>query len=356
MNHPDLESRLKELRRAQAEPIPSIVDAKMNEAFRMLPKLDRTRRRRRIYALGAVSASVMLGAAMLVSVFVSPAMASKLREIPIIENLFELTNNMGLKTADEAGLTTDINQSVTKNGVTVSISKLVYTGSNISFILHQQAEDQNHKRNFSVGALVNGQPGPFSFSTQGMRNGGQAGVGAAAIIKLSHAEIDSRTGLPYRFPDQFELTLKIGLEGMGWENYEFKIDVARNDKLSTILEFDQTVEAGNLRYTVERLELTPLMTKLVVNVEQYGEMVERLKENEVLDFVLFDQDGRPLEPNGWHGRRIMNTGATKLDIDFDPFVEKPDNVIVKPRIWSYERRQPAQERYIEGAEIELPVK
>jgi len=263
----DIEKKLSHCRVTSTDEIPEIVRKGMEDAFRELPNLQVKRKHKWKYVWGAAAAAFVLFLGLLTSAFVSPVMAKSLKEVPFFEDIFKLTHHMGLQTAEEQGMLDEPNLSVTHAGVTLRIPKLVYTGSNIYFVLEQDTEDHRFtNRGYSVSGKVNGKIVDMTVSQGNMKNWGRTNSPAAAIVTISHADYSSKDGTPYRFPDEFTLNLEISLVGMDQEKFVFDIPVKKNESETKIITSDAPPkEWREFKISLGKIEVTPVMIRLTMH-------------------------------------------------------------------------------------------
>ncbi|MFM9279912.1 DUF4179 domain-containing protein [Paenibacillus jiagnxiensis] len=129
----DIEKKLNHCRVVGTDEIPEIVRKGMEDAFRELPNLQVIRKHKWKYVQGAAAAAFVLFLGLLTSAFVSSVMAKRLKELPLFEDVFKLTQHMGLQTAEEQGMMDEPNLSVTHNGVTLRIPKLIPAPTSILY-------------------------------------------------------------------------------------------------------------------------------------------------------------------------------------------------------------------------------
>lgn len=155
MNQQQFESRLAGLREEPLTELPELVQARMNDTYRVIggmegtdpkvpetAKTSRSRRKRSWLTRVMISAaSVAAGLVLIISLgFVSPAMADTLKQLPFLESVFKVAGDAGLKKANETGVTADIQQSVTHDGLTFSVSEQMYDGSRLSLVLTRKQD------------------------------------------------------------------------------------------------------------------------------------------------------------------------------------------------------------------------
>lgn len=169
--------------------------------------------------------TVMILTVILVSGFISPAMASVLKELPYFGSIFQnnvssYTKDIGLNKASEQGMTAQIGQSASDKGVTLEIQELIYDGDRLSIGYLQQSENRFTVLESPIDDIefkINGKPYNDSISGNGphpldTRNG----------IGLIHLEPHKQ-----KLPDEFELTIEVGTVGGIKGNWDFSIPVKK---------------------------------------------------------------------------------------------------------------------------------
>ncbi|MGG3280978.1 DUF4179 domain-containing protein [Paenibacillus solani] len=169
--------------------------------------------------------TVMILAVIIVSGFVSPAMASVLKELPYFGSIFQndvstYVKDIGLNKASEQGMSAQIGQSASDKGITLEIQELIYDGDRLSIGYLQHSE--NHFTVFEspmddIEFTIDDKPYNDSISGNGpqpldSRNG----------IGLIHLE-----PLKQKLPDEFVLTIEVGTVGGIKGNWDFSIPVKK---------------------------------------------------------------------------------------------------------------------------------
>ncbi|CAH1191408.1 DUF4179 domain-containing protein [Paenibacillus sp. JJ-223] len=347
----DIDRKLREIGKEPLPEVPEIVRRRQDEVYASLADLPMhgrggqtagLRKTRRIALVAASAAAIALvggiGGAM-----VSPAMADSLKNIPLIGSIFKLADDLGLRTADETGLAAHPDASVTHEGVTLRIPQLVYDGTRLSLAVTREGEglvggimDSESTGNgmpaiFPKGAihsfdvLIDGQP---VHRTTGKREIGLSGKPTSdpnsALYELTAYSLTGEPG-PI-LPDSFVLTAKIGLEGIE-EPFVFELPVRKNtDQLAAA--FNEAREwKGNI-VTLERIEFTPITTKVGFNITSNDKEARLLRQH--LNFELWDDRGRMLGLVGGFG--FFDNDEQKQMINkllFDRFVDAPKSVTLK---------------------------
>lgn len=105
-------------------------NSKQPESFRTHKKM-----RQRVMMMTASAAMIL--SLLFITSLISPTMAATIKEVPLLSSIFKLTGDLGLKAADEKGLSTKLHTSVTKDGFTLSVSEVVYDGTRVSIAIER---------------------------------------------------------------------------------------------------------------------------------------------------------------------------------------------------------------------------
>lgn len=311
---------------------------------------------------------------------ISPVMASTLKNMPIVGGVFKFAEDLGLKFAEDNGLTDEVNLSQTHEGITLNIPQVIYDGVRLSVAV------QREKDNYSKGifdfeivgkgkdmkiirpkgainkfhALINGEPTPkndYKLSLTGKPTHDPD----IALIQLTEFSQDSKKLLP----DQFNLTIIVEIEGAETP-FTFEIPVKkRTEKLTYSLAEIKQYEGYKL--SVKEVELTPITTIMKLNLllEHLNEK-DRLKGNNLLYELWDDKGSRIQDISGGIG--IMGEqGIIKQELLFDRFEEIPQEIILKPFLPEYvdeskktglykvDANGEIVKNYIKELEIRIPI-
>lgn len=357
MNDFQLKNKLLELRAEEPEIIPEIVELKLMEAFAELEPIKKTASNKRKVTLVAAAAAILF-VCLFSSAFVSTTIAQTLKGIPIMDRLFKLTGNVGLETADQRGLLSKTSYSITHNEFTLSIKKVIYTGSNVSFVLNMKNnEGGSVPVKYEAFVKIDGKDFPMILSGGHTQIDESNPSEGAAVISVSHSEVDSGTGEMYSFPETFQLGFTLLLDGMEEMPFQFEIPVEKTAEVYKVTPPHAEKTWNRVKLTVKSLEFTPIMTQLVVNIENSDE-IEKLTEGRYFDYVIEDQSGNIVEKSGGlAGTLIRGTEVFSMNAEFRPFDDVPQSVIVKPYISIYKQEDDTMTRmYIPELEMLIEIK
>ncbi|MGM0883806.1 MAG: DUF4179 domain-containing protein [Bacillota bacterium] len=319
MDRVNLEMEIKKLIGNYPTELPDMVRDRIDKTLASLPTIPSKRTKglaRKMTLASAVAA--ILGVSLLGCGFVSPAMAQTLRQIPLIESVFKIAGDLGLQTAEEKNLTTPINQSITLNGVTVSISEVFYDGSRLTIGLLQHSPD-GIKEILEVEPVINGKSEHFAGSSTDMSNITDNKT-VATLVQFLPGE---------KLPDSFDLQLLVFLKGMENNRFEFNFPVRKTSSGSRIVNPIVTKAYGDTTITVQKIQMTPSTTQLVMDIK-----LPAWKETVAPRYALFDDRGIMLQTLHENGRseKIDNMMNLTTKTQFAPFQTIPKFVIIKPYV------------------------
>lgn len=333
----------------------------------------------------AASTAAALGAGVIGTGFVSPAMAATMSKIPVIGSIFTGVNDAGLQTAVERGIVSSPNLSVTHDGVTLTVADLLYDGTRLSFVLERQGVDLETAASPYIAAeeagpnpndwikerivpeheqkkgyierpevLVNGQPLKFD----------QGGMGD----RKQNAYLAEMTGLK-NVPDAFELTIRTKVTRVD-EPFEFTVPVNVKDKSVTVKPdaAAATASSQGFSYTVDQLVITPVSTRLVLDStgpvpaskEQSGDY-----QASMVYYELVDDQGNVIDPNRYEYYHSNPKTEYHVDELYGAFTSTPKSITIKPYTLTYNTKDWSvvgggngslgERTYLKDLELTIPV-
>ncbi|MBE9917595.1 DUF4179 domain-containing protein [Paenibacillus donghaensis] len=359
---------LLQLKEEPAQELPESVRMRLDETYFMLedmPMAEPDKRKKRswvrrsILIVSGAAAAFML---LIGSGFVSPVMAQALKQIPFLESVFKLAGDRGLQKASDEGMTVKMDQSVTHNAVTVTLSELIYDGSRLNLVLtrdklpeeNSSGEGSEWIKRSTLGLnnidfYVNG-----SWVNTGMsvRPGGSSAPHSIIVTALDSPGL--------HIPDEFELKLLVKLEDQP-KPFEFKLPVKKAEN-STIITPDEFKVLDHIQMGIVKLEITPVTTQLEVEIK--GDQGQSLSEIEKLvpdqykvggsmnfDFDIADDKGNLQNTVGGNGSG--ETDHFRYVYSYEPFAEIPEFVTIKPYVLT---PKTGEKKYIPELEFKIQVK
>ncbi|GED56885.1 DUF4179 domain-containing protein [Brevibacillus formosus] len=350
----------------------------------------------------ATFSAATVGVFVIGSSFFSPVMAESLKKIGVVNSIFKLAGDMGLRTADEKGLATKVNQSDTHDGITLSIPEVINDGTRFAMAVYRDApnmtsylngmkvnedgtatsESESAKGTIQqVELLFNGKPLHATNDTLARRIKPVIAPGAdknSAILMFSDL---SNNGLgDSALPNDFDITIRLTLSKVK-EPFNIKIPVKKNTKDNIVLSTAMTKEFEHLRITLEKAELTPITTRLAIAVDGTSEDIPKKYRADKglvnktnlqskfpgLDYDLIDDQGNPVGKVSGFGHDEIREGYAYYDLTYEPFKEIPKSITLKPYIYVlkdkskssgeflYDNNGQPVKAYIKELEMTIPI-
>ncbi|UZM99453.1 DUF4179 domain-containing protein [Lysinibacillus sp. MHQ-1] len=174
--------------------------------------------------LGVTASVAMIFSLIIVTGLISPTMAAAMKEVPLLSSVFKFTRDLGLHAADEKGLSTKLNTSVTHEGFTLNVTEVVYDGTRVAIgIEGHHKEGENSKESLS-DQMSNIE---FSLNGEPLNHTNYSGVymqpskdNNSAVLEFADLENQDRSP----FQKKFNLTLSTTITGIS-EPFKMNIPV-----------------------------------------------------------------------------------------------------------------------------------
>lgn len=240
-------------------------------------------------------------------------------------SVFAVSDSTVLKALVQKGLAAAPNQAVTQEGVTLTLTDLIYDSNELVAGIRQEGGTADKNGSFidrtrTVDVLVNGKK--LLFDTSIIPNSEDKDT---ALIWLT------KGAMKQQIPDKFDLTLKAYANGVK-EPFIFKVQV---NKLRTLLSLKPGVSKKNSKfsYTVTSLEMTPLTMSLQVSFKGEVPAAAKSKVNpERMLYDLVDEKGNVISPWGKPFEKVKTSGTEEQSYGAFPAV--PKSISVKPFTYS----------------------
>ncbi|NDI34446.1 DUF4179 domain-containing protein [Chengkuizengella sediminis] len=322
-NNVDLE--IKQILKKNETEIPAIVQSRIDQTLTKLPgKKKRNNFLKRFLITSSVTAATF---ALLIAISVStPSITNALKQIPVIKYVFNIFENDGLKRAEEMGLISNINESVTDENITVSIIEVFNDGIDISvgYAIHSSKKFNSPHIFPDIEIKMDGKTAsPVSFTSTGGLIDDYTYVN---VLTINTAQPPS---------EQFQLNLTFEKIGETKGDWEFSFPVTKEmSETKTILPMI-TKTYGDTTIIIEEVNFTLTATKIKAQILQPKELYETYDEFEVID----DQ-GQSLRTQS-SGVSFGNAeNLVRWEAEYEAVQEVPSFITV---------------RFKEGLEIIIPV-
>lgn len=339
----------------EAQQLPDTIRTRLDRTYEILENTPPARKRRRLpAALIAAVASVLL---IIGSGYISPVMAEALKNIPIIGSIFLNSGDEGLKTASRQGMTMDIDQSVTLNKTTLSISELMYDGGRISMVLSLESKDSKSK---TFGSWwdkrgKNNEANTIRFYADGEEL--NFGYGMSRVMGEEKNSV-ILTFSPQGLPDAFDLGVVVWhIEEQEPFTFNIPVKISAADRVS--IKSEEPKIHDNIHMNIDSLTITPATMQLIVSIS--GKPGQDLKEFEQsvpdkykiggflnMDYEVVNEKGDLAQSLGGSG--YGSDGVLRNTYMYEPFPTKPKSITIKPYV-----QNSGDKMYIPELEFHMPV-
>ena len=233
-------------------------------------------KRRNPFIMTAISVAAT-GALILGSGFISPKVANVLADVPLIGFIYDIEKHdegLSIALSDENKVV--LNETVTSNGVPITIEEIVYEGHRINVIFSMPTYEDV----YPLTILVNGE----------IMNTGES------LRTLDEGEVYRglwEINATEELPDTFDLTIKVHQIGETKGEWIFSTPITKVDNNSVLLQAGQTGRIDGLSYMVESVEMSTTSTKVVVAFDKSEYLL--FSEGQMLSATITDQTGTPLQ-------------------------------------------------------------
>lgn len=322
------------------------------------------RRRARKITIAFAAAAAAIGC-VIGSGFLSPAMASALNGLPLIGGLFGEAGDAGLKTAAEQGLIRNVNQSVTHDGVTFTISDMMYDGTRISMVLTRETSDgknppltkwNDKSTDEMIASLHRGETPSDVIEVRA--NGVKLDVTrhlASDILRHNSSILTIQpdanvTGTSsFNLPDSFDLEVKLQDALIGRE-FKLTFPVEKTTSRYIVLDSSERKSYGDFDMSINKLEMTEATMQM--EVLQYGKTGQKLQG--IGDGIYYDiqnEQGETAVLLGGSSTEGAAEGSQLSVLLYEPFKDVPQTIVVKP----YFMEKTSEKTYVKELEFTLSV-
>ncbi|WP_077212249.1 DUF4179 domain-containing protein [Bacillus dakarensis] len=277
-----------------------------------------TRKRKMVYALCSVAA---LFAIVICSSYYSPAVASSLSRIPIIGSVFGNSDLISLQKAQKSGLTSQIGETQTVNGISVTLDEILYDQNNITIGLFIESDKELDQFYFGAG---------MDFTINGKTPAGSTGTYGEEILSANTRTAIQEINVTEELPEEFQLGLT--LHGEKGETWHFSTPVEKISEIHKIpVQHSQDVDGVHITVT----EMSISETGLGIAYESYEEETDfEISRGGNIEFLVVDQDGNEItgRSGGVAGERVKDIIVYKSNKQFDPIDDHVTELTITPYV------------------------
>lgn len=263
------------------------------------------------------SAIVVFGI-LFVSSFYSPTLASNLSQLPIIGSIFGNSDLIGLRQAHEKGLTSEIGETQTVDGISVTLDEILYDQNDITIGLYIESENKLDDFYFGAG---------MDFTIDGKLPTASTGSYGEEILSDTTRTAIQEINITEEMPEEFELGLT--LHGQNGEKFYFSTPVKKIESDKVLVNHSQTVDG-----------LTLIVPEISISESGIGIAYESLEEETDfdlsrggnIDFFVVDQDGNEItgHSGGASGELVKDKIFFKSIKQFDPLDSDVSELTITP--------------------------
>lgn len=269
-----------------------------------------------MYGLCSLVATIVI---LIGSSYFSPSLASSLSQIPIIGSVFSNSDSIGLQKAQKQALTSQIGETQTIDGISVTLDEILYDQNNITIGLVIESEEELEEFYFGAGMdfKINGK---YPTSTSGS-------YGETVTSETTRTAIQT-INVTEELPDKFDLDLM--LYGKVGETWHFSAPIQKiTDITKVAVNHSQVVDGVELKVP----ELSISETGISINYTSFENETDfELSRGGNIEFLVVDQDGNEVTSysGGATGERVKDKIVFKSNKHFDPIDSTVTELTITP--------------------------
>ncbi|ASA24145.1 DUF4179 domain-containing protein [Paenibacillus donghaensis] len=378
----ELEQRLNKIKLLPAEELPAMIRERQEKTYALLldeqyhPEKPQARKFRLLKrsAAGAAAAVTLLGVALLASGLASPVMAKTLERIPLVGSIFELAGDLGLKAANQQGLTAPVTGSDIRQESGIRATEVIYDGTRLVVGLKREGGDFSG----SFHGLRLNADGTPKLNAAGESVFNEAGAtGSLNDLKILidghplNPEEDAPDAFKYSIspilvtgpdeqslimqfseqtyagggqllPDAFTLTLQMEISGLEGETFTLDLPVHKDTSHNIVLLPKVSRMHDNITATVEKLTLAPTTTQIrISDIAEQNISKQYLEDTGTLalDHEVYDDQGNLLRivngGGGWSETDQDQRYTLRSDVNLEPLEDSVKSITVRTYIYKY---------------------
>ncbi|GAV10249.1 DUF4179 domain-containing protein [Paenibacillus sp. NAIST15-1] len=327
--------------------IPELVRSRLEQTLQLLetesmPMQHRTHSRHRKSWFVAAAVVLAIGGT-LASGFISPAMAETLRKVPFIGQIFEALGDNALKDANRKGLSLPVNLSATDQGITLTITEVLYDGVEIKLGIQESSMSKlpiildRSNRYEIVKSRTQEDPAHaldiWSHAWSNVRSETSTqNIGILSFESMLGTEPDRDAKISKEFPLPITIKKVGDVEG----NWKFEIPVKWNASLTKKIPINKTNKApdGIGSITLQSVVTSPLGTEIRFKTAEAYPSTSSSWSGFNSDYMVVDENGYIISSAGGSGGpgNQMQTNIAEMihTKKYDPIPERSKTLIFKP--------------------------
>ncbi|WP_240378158.1 DUF4179 domain-containing protein [Bacillus piscicola] len=271
-----------------------------------------------VYAISSIAAAfiILLGIS-----YQSPALAHSLSKLPVIGSVFGDSDLIGLKQAQEKGLTSQIGETKTINGISVTLDEVLYDQNNITIGLKMKSEKALGNEYFGSG---------MDFTIDGKAPSGSSGSYGEEILSPTTRTAMETITVTDDMPSEFDLGLI--LQGKNGETWYFSTPISKVKDIKKIpVQHTETVDGITLDVTEFSYGASGASVSFTSS-EDATLADDGLSRADMIEFKMTDQNGNEIKSHsgGVQGERVRGNMIYTSNKQFDPIDSDVTEVTTTP--------------------------
>lgn len=329
--------------------IPELVKSRLEQTLQLLetepmPMQPRNHSRHRKSWFVAAAVVLAIGGT-LASGFISPVMAETLRKVPFIGQIFEKLGDNALYNANRKGLSLPVNLSATDQGITLTITEVLYDGVEIKLGIQESSTsklpilDRSERYEIEKGDTQEDPSHAWDIwyhAWSNMRSESSTqNIGILSFESMIGTEPDRDAKIPREFPLPITITKVGDVKG----NWIFQIPVKWNTSLTKKITLNETKKAhdGVGSITLQSVITSPLGTEVRYKTAEVYKPNSSNSSNWSgfnSSYMVVDENGYIIPSAGGYGgpgnRTQPNIVEMEITDKYDPMPEHSKTLIFKP--------------------------
>jgi hypothetical protein len=340
MNHDkDLtDEKIKNKLNKNSNEIPDVVRMRIDHTLETLPNKNMKRGSIRNIIQNSIAAVAISFGLLIAGSIASPQMAQALKDVPFVGSVFQTIGKFGLKSSSEMGLTSQVNQTATDQGVTITVQEVLYDGIELSIGFLLDGSSTNHIKEIDLYA-------------NGKRINAGSGESGRQVDEQLYAAVRSFT-VTEQLPDQFDLKINIKsidgfVDGEHKEikgKWNFNIPVTKLTKEVITYEFADrpSITLNNETLTAEKATFSPARTAIYLEYIEPLDSAHLQRDSDInlhKSFQIIDDQGLIWEPEGGSGsgrsNEAENIFVNKIQVKLSTQKRVPEYILIRPIVETY---------------------
>lgn len=271
-----------------------------------------------VYAMSSIAAVFIL---LVGTSHFSPALATSLSQIPIIGSVFGDSDLIGLQQAQEKGLTTQIGETQTINGISVTLDEILYDQNNITIGLLIESEEELEE--FYFGS-------DMEFTINGEAPDASSGSYGEEILSTTSLTAIQEISVTDEMPDHFDLGLL--LQGENGEKFYFSAPIKLVGNIEKV-PMQHTETADGIELDVTEFSYGDAGASISFTSTEDAKAADAgISRASAIEFKMIDQDGNKIESHsgGVQGERIKDKMVYTSHKQFAPIDSSVSELTITP--------------------------